>query len=116
MKDEIKAGIIIVSSIAILSVFIILIGGSQFLDKFDTYSVKVMNAAGLEPGAQGGWCWEKSRKTSRGTAPGAEIHSAAATLLGSHAGEGLGRQGDRAAEHLCFHPFGADQPGIRHQE
>jgi phospholipid/cholesterol/gamma-HCH transport system substrate-binding protein len=52
MKDEIKAGIIIVGSIAILSVFIILIGGIQFLEKFDTYSVKVMNAAGLEPGAQ----------------------------------------------------------------
>jgi len=52
MRDEIKAGIIIVSSIAILSAFVILIGGGQFFEKLDTYTVEVMNAAGLEPGAQ----------------------------------------------------------------
>ncbi|MFZ5906684.1 MAG: MlaD family protein [Nitrospirota bacterium] len=52
MKDEIKAGIIIVSSVVILSAFIILIGGGQFFEEFDTYTIEVMNAAGLEPGAQ----------------------------------------------------------------
>ncbi|MEW6584055.1 MAG: MlaD family protein, partial [Nitrospirota bacterium] len=52
MKDEIKAGIIIVAAIAILSAFIILIGGVRFFEKLDTYSVKVMNAAGLETGSQ----------------------------------------------------------------
>ena len=52
MKEEIKAGIIILTSIVILSVFVILIGGSQFLEKYDTYTVRVMNAAGLETGAQ----------------------------------------------------------------
>ncbi|HEX8948872.1 MAG TPA: MlaD family protein, partial [Dissulfurispiraceae bacterium] len=36
----------------ILSGFVILIGGTQVFEKFDTYYVKVMNAAGLEVGAQ----------------------------------------------------------------
>ena len=36
----------------LLTALIILIGGSQFLDKFDTYYIKVKNAAGLETGAQ----------------------------------------------------------------
>ncbi len=52
MKEEFKAGIIIVSAIVILSIFIILIGGGQLFEKFDIYYVKVMNAAGLETGAQ----------------------------------------------------------------
>jgi phospholipid/cholesterol/gamma-HCH transport system substrate-binding protein len=52
MKEEVKAGIIIVSAIAILSVFIVLIGGGQFFQKYDKYYVKVMNAAGIETGAQ----------------------------------------------------------------
>ena len=52
MKEEIKAGIIIVTSLIILSVFIILIGGSQVFEKFDKYYIKVMNAAGLEVGSQ----------------------------------------------------------------
>lgn len=52
MKEEIKAGIIITASIIVLTAFIILIGGGRFLDKFDVYHVKVMNAAGLETGAQ----------------------------------------------------------------
>jgi len=37
---------------ALLTALIVLIGGSQFLDKFDTYYIKVKNAAGLESGAQ----------------------------------------------------------------
>lgn len=52
MKEEVKAGIIIVSAIAILGVFIVLIGGGQFFQKYDNYYVKVMNAAGLETGTQ----------------------------------------------------------------
>lgn len=52
MKEEIKAGIIIVTSLVILSVFIILIGGSQLFEKSDKYYIKVMNAAGLEVGSQ----------------------------------------------------------------
>ncbi len=52
MREEIKAGLIIVVSMFLLTALIILIGGSQFLDKFDTYFIKVKNAAGLEAGAQ----------------------------------------------------------------
>lgn len=52
LKEEIKAGIIIFASLIILSGFIILIGGSQLFEKLDVYYVKVMNAAGLESGAQ----------------------------------------------------------------
>jgi ABC-type transporter Mla subunit MlaD len=52
MKEEIKAGIIIVTSLIILSGFIILIGGSQLFEKSDKYYIKVMNAAGLEVGSQ----------------------------------------------------------------
>ncbi|MFI5295880.1 MAG: MlaD family protein [Thermodesulfovibrionales bacterium] len=52
MKEEIKAGIIIVSSFFVLSALVILIGGSRFFEKVDLYSVKVMNATGLEVGTQ----------------------------------------------------------------
>lgn len=52
MRDEIKAGIIILASLFMLSAAIILVGGSQFYQKFDTYYVMLMNAAGLETGSQ----------------------------------------------------------------
>lgn len=52
LKEEIKAGIIIIASLIILSGFIILIGGGRFYEKSDNYYVKVTNAAGLEVGAQ----------------------------------------------------------------
>ncbi len=52
MKEEIKAGIIIIASLMILSGFIVLIGGSQLFEKFDVYYIQVMNASGLETGAQ----------------------------------------------------------------
>jgi phospholipid/cholesterol/gamma-HCH transport system substrate-binding protein len=52
MKEEVKAGIIIVSAVVILSGFIILIGGGHFFEKYDKYMIKVTNAAGLETGAQ----------------------------------------------------------------
>jgi len=52
LKEEVKAGTIIVVSLAILSAFIVLIGGGRFFDDYDTYQVHVMNAGGLEVGAQ----------------------------------------------------------------
>jgi len=52
LKEEIKAGAIIVVSFIILSGFVILIGGSQVFEKLDFYYVKVMNAAGIDEGAQ----------------------------------------------------------------
>ncbi len=52
MKEEIKAGIIIVASLLIMSVFVVLIGGGQFMNRYDKYYVRVQNAAGLETGAQ----------------------------------------------------------------
>lgn len=52
MKEEIKAGIIIVSSFLVLSALVVLIGGSRFFEKFDKYTVKLMNATGLEVGSQ----------------------------------------------------------------
>jgi phospholipid/cholesterol/gamma-HCH transport system substrate-binding protein len=52
VKEEIKAGIIIVSSFLVLSALVILIGGSRFFEKVDAYTVRVMNATGLEVGTQ----------------------------------------------------------------
>jgi phospholipid/cholesterol/gamma-HCH transport system substrate-binding protein len=52
LKEEIKAGIIVVVSLAILSGSVILIGGSSLFEKIDKYYVKFMNASGLETGAQ----------------------------------------------------------------
>lgn len=52
LKEEVKAGIIIVAAFIILSGFVVLIGGSQLFEKLDFYTVKVMNAAGIEEGAQ----------------------------------------------------------------
>lgn len=52
MKEEVKAGIIIVLSIFVMSVFIIFIGGGRLFDDFDKYYVHVNNAGGLEIGAQ----------------------------------------------------------------
>lgn len=52
MKEVIKAVIIIVSSLLILSIFVILIGGSSLYEKMDRYYVKVMNVGGLEIGSQ----------------------------------------------------------------
>jgi virulence factor Mce-like protein len=52
LREEIKAGIIIITGLLILSGFTILIGGTQFFDDFDAYYIKVMDAAGLETGSQ----------------------------------------------------------------
>lgn len=51
-KEEIKAGIIVVSAVAILTVFTVLVGGGRFFESFDIYHVHVKNAAGIETGAQ----------------------------------------------------------------
>jgi phospholipid/cholesterol/gamma-HCH transport system substrate-binding protein len=52
LKEEIKAGIIVVVSLAVLSGSVILIGGSSLFEKIDKYYVRFMNAAGLETGDQ----------------------------------------------------------------
>jgi phospholipid/cholesterol/gamma-HCH transport system substrate-binding protein len=52
MKEEIKAGIIVVGSFLVLSALVILISGSRLFEKVDRYYVKVTNAAGLEAGSQ----------------------------------------------------------------
>ena len=51
LKEEIKAGVIIVVSFVLLSGSVILIGGTQFFEKLDPYYMKVMNVAGIEEGA-----------------------------------------------------------------
>ena len=52
LKEEVKAGAIVVVSFLILSGFVVLIGGSQTFQKLDSYYVKVLNAAGIEEGTQ----------------------------------------------------------------
>ncbi|HYA31779.1 MAG TPA: MlaD family protein [Thermodesulfovibrionales bacterium] len=52
LKEEVKAGVIVVVSFLILSGFVIFIGGSQAFQKLDSYDVKVLNAAGIDEGTQ----------------------------------------------------------------
>jgi ABC-type transporter Mla subunit MlaD len=52
LKEEIKAGVIVVAAFFILSGFVILIGGSQLFEKLDRYVIRVTNAAGIEEGTQ----------------------------------------------------------------
>ena len=52
LTEEIKAGVIIVAAFLILGSSVIFIGGSQFFEKLDSYTVRVYNAAGIEEGAQ----------------------------------------------------------------
>jgi len=52
LKEEIKAGVIIVLALILLSAFTILVGGTHFFEKFDKYYVKLVNSAGLEEGSQ----------------------------------------------------------------
>jgi len=52
LKEEIKAGAIVVLALVILTGFIVLIGGSRLFEKLDVYYVKVKNSAGLESGSQ----------------------------------------------------------------
>lgn len=52
LREEIKAGVIVLTALILLSGLIILVGGGRFFEKLDKYYVKVMDAAGLEEGAQ----------------------------------------------------------------
>ncbi|MDH4099712.1 MAG: MlaD family protein [Nitrospirota bacterium] len=52
LKEEIKAGVTIFTAFVVLSAFVILIGGSRLFEKVDTYSMKVMNSAGIDVGSQ----------------------------------------------------------------
>jgi phospholipid/cholesterol/gamma-HCH transport system substrate-binding protein len=52
LRDEVKAAIIIIGSVLVLSVVVVLIGGTKLFARYDTYYTKVANAAGLEVGAQ----------------------------------------------------------------
>lgn len=52
LREEFKAGLLIVVALSILTVSVVLVGGSRLFEKFDIYTVKVTNAAGLETGAQ----------------------------------------------------------------
>ncbi|HWR58721.1 MAG TPA: MlaD family protein [Thermodesulfovibrionales bacterium] len=76
LKEEIKAGVIVVVSFLILSGSVILIGGTQFFEKLDNYYVEVMNAAGVEEGAPvklGGVRVGKVLKVAVPTSPGKPI-------------------------------------------
>ncbi|MEO5358067.1 MAG: MlaD family protein [Nitrospirae bacterium YQR-1] len=50
-KDEIKAGIIIMSGLTLIALFVILIGGDTFYDKYDVYYIKLMDVAGIDEGS-----------------------------------------------------------------
>ncbi|MBF0464912.1 MAG: MCE family protein [Nitrospirae bacterium] len=50
-NEEIKAGIIIVTGLVVIALFVILIGGSKFYDKYDVYYVKLMDTAGINEGS-----------------------------------------------------------------
>jgi phospholipid/cholesterol/gamma-HCH transport system substrate-binding protein len=52
LRDEVKAAIIVIGSVLVLSVVVVLIGGTKLFARYDTYYTKVSNAAGLEVGAQ----------------------------------------------------------------
>jgi ABC-type transporter Mla subunit MlaD len=76
LKEEIKAGVIIISALLILSLFTIFIGGTTFFERHDIYYVNVLNAAGLEPGAQvklGGVRVGRVMKISAPQSPGQKV-------------------------------------------
>ena len=52
LHEIIKAGIIVIAALIVLSVSVMLVGGTKLFQKYDTYYVDVINAAGLEVGAQ----------------------------------------------------------------
>ncbi|MCX8027461.1 MAG: MlaD family protein [Thermodesulfovibrionales bacterium] len=51
MRDEIKAGLIIIIGMAILTLSVIAIGGTKIFDSFDVYYVKLYNVTGLDSGS-----------------------------------------------------------------
>jgi ABC-type transporter Mla subunit MlaD len=52
LREEVKAAIIVIGSVLVLSVVVVLIGGTKLFVRYDTYYTKVSNAAGLEVGGQ----------------------------------------------------------------
>ncbi|MBF0319337.1 MAG: MCE family protein [Nitrospirae bacterium] len=52
IKEEIKAGVIIVTTLAVISIFVVLVGGGQFSSKYDLYYVKLKDVAGIDIGSQ----------------------------------------------------------------
>jgi len=77
LKEEIKAGIIVITSLIILSGLIIVIGGTKLFAEHDAYFVKFMNVAGLETGAQvrlGGVRVGRIMKIEAPRGPGEPVH------------------------------------------
>ncbi|MBF0554181.1 MAG: MCE family protein [Nitrospirae bacterium] len=52
IKDEIKAGVVVVTTLLVISVFVILVGGGLFRGKYDIYYVKLKDVAGIDVGSQ----------------------------------------------------------------
>ena len=52
LKEEIKAGFIIITAFVILSLVIIVIGGKHFFKSYDYYYIKVKNVTGIDVGSQ----------------------------------------------------------------
>ncbi|MBF0488177.1 MAG: MCE family protein [Nitrospirae bacterium] len=52
IKDEIKAGVVVVTTLLVISVFVILVGGGLLRGKYDLYYVKLKDVAGIDIGSQ----------------------------------------------------------------
>ncbi|MBF0338601.1 MAG: MCE family protein [Nitrospirae bacterium] len=52
LKEEIRAGIIVLTALTVISVMVIAIGGTQMFEKFNIYHVRLMDVAGLDVGSQ----------------------------------------------------------------
>lgn len=50
-KEEFKAGLVVTATLLIFGAMVILIGGSRFWEKQDTYFIRFSSIGGLEPGA-----------------------------------------------------------------
>ncbi|MCG6553292.1 MAG: MlaD family protein [Candidatus Magnetominusculus sp. LBB02] len=52
IKEEIKAGAVVITTLLIISAFVILVGRGQFSSKYDIYYVKLQDVAGVDIGSQ----------------------------------------------------------------
>ncbi|MBF0538704.1 MAG: MCE family protein [Nitrospirae bacterium] len=52
MKEEIKAGIIVIAALTVISVMVVAIGGTKMFEKYNIYHVRLMDVAGLDTGSQ----------------------------------------------------------------
>ncbi|KJU84530.1 mammalian cell entry domain-containing protein [Candidatus Magnetobacterium bavaricum] len=52
LKEEIRAGVIVIAALTVISVMVVAIGGTQMFEKFNLYYVRLMNVAGLDVGSQ----------------------------------------------------------------